>query len=158
MDHDLALARAAISACADPAMEAGEAGEAGGGAQRSAEQIEEAAAALMMVIGLTETGVDALGELMCCAWRRVVRFGYDESQRTDAERSTMYLFNGATYEAIVGRDKRAALESRMKAHVIACLAAFERLCESPSARERRNRGVAAAACDVPQAPVHGEGT
>ena len=73
-------------------------------------QIEEAAAALMMVIGLTETGVDALGELMCCAWRRVVRFGYDESQRTDAElprraRSTMYLFNGATYEAIVGRDK-----------------------------------------------------
>ena len=141
MDHDLALARAAISACADPVMEAG---EAGGGAQRGAEQIEEAAAALMMVIGLTETGVDALGELMCCAWRRVVRFGYDESQRTDAERSTMYLFNGATYEAIVGRDKRAALESRMKAHVIACLAAFERLCESPSARERRDRGVAAA--------------
>jgi hypothetical protein len=138
MDHDLALARAAISACADPVM------EAGGGAQRGAEQIEEAAAALMMVIGLTETGVDALGELMCCAWRRVVRFGYDESQRTDAESSTMYLFNGATYEAIVGRDKRAALESRMKAHVIACLAAFERLCESPSARERRDRGVAAA--------------
>ena len=60
----------------------------------------------MMVIGLTETGVDALGELMCCAWRRVVRFGYDESQRTDAESSTMYLFNGATYEAIVGRDKQ----------------------------------------------------
>ena len=45
------------------------------------------------------------------------------------------LFNGATYVAIVGRDKRAALESRMKAHVIACI---ELLCESPSVRERHS--------------------
>ena len=141
MDQDLALARAAISACADPAIEAAEAVEAD--RREEAQAQAQAAAALISVIALEETGlgaakrplvsIDDLGEFMCYVWGRVVRFGHDTSQRTDAEQSTMYLFNGATYEAIVDRDKRAALESRMKAHVIACL---ERLCESPSVRER----------------------
>jgi hypothetical protein len=60
----------------------------------------------------------------------------------------MCLFNGATYEAIVDRDKRAALESRTKAHVIACL---ERLCESPSVRERAGPSPAALTM-CPQSP------
>jgi hypothetical protein len=115
MEVELALARAAME---------------------SADANEEAAKALVGILAQTETGhgaVNAVGEFMRCVWARVVRYGYDKSQRTEEERRTMYVFNGATYEAIVGREKRAALESRMKAHVIACL---ERLCASAFVRER----------------------
>ena len=88
MEVELALARAAME---------------------SADANEEAAKALVGILAQTETGygaVNAVGEFMRCVWARVVRYGYDKSQRTEEERRTMYVFNGATYEAIVGREKR----------------------------------------------------
>ena len=87
--------------------------------------------------------VEDLGDFLCHVWWRVVRFGYDTSQRTEAQRSTMYLFNGATYKAI-GRNQRARLEGRMKAHAIACIELLlHDLCESPSVRERHRLSAAA---------------
>ncbi len=61
MDQDLALARAAISACADPAIEAVEAVEADRreGAQPAVQAQAQAAAALISVIALEETGLGA---------------------------------------------------------------------------------------------------
>lgn len=45
--------------------------------------------------------VYALGKFMALVWGRVVRYGYDESQRNDEHGWTMYLFNGATYARVV---------------------------------------------------------
>lgn len=57
--------------------------------------------------------VYALGKFMALVWGRVVRYGYDESERNDEHGWTMYLFNGATYE---GKSSDV-----IKLHARACL-------------------------------------
>ena len=75
---DLALARAAVRACADAAME-GVDREDREAREDRADREEEAAAALIRVIAQTETtgrsAVNAVGEFMMCVWGRVVRYG-----------------------------------------------------------------------------------
>ncbi len=74
--------------------------------------------------------VYALGKFMALVWGRVVRYGYDESERNDEKGWTMYLFNGATYEGessdVIKLHARACLvklraTASMRARVVTAL-------------------------------------
>jgi hypothetical protein len=125
-EQELMLVREAIVACTDPALEA---------------DVPNAAESLMCVLEFCEqhdecsgkverlANYSELGMFIFYIWRRVARYGFDDTQSSAAHQWTFYLFNGATYER--GQLDRIAM--RAERHLCAVI---RKLFDSPSLRPR----------------------
>jgi phage/plasmid-associated DNA primase len=131
-EHELMAIRAAITACTES--------ELGANVTRAAEHMLEVldycdhrdeATGRLQPLG----DIDDLGAFIFYTWWRVVRYGNDESQSSEAHQWTMYFFNGATY----ARGQWRAVKRQMKRHVTCCLV---KLHELPALRTRASSALA----------------
>jgi hypothetical protein len=116
-EQELMLVREAIVACTDPTLEA---------------DVPRAAEAMLVVLEYCErrdetTGrieklgnIADLGLFLYFVWRRVARYGFDDTQSSEAHQWMFYLFNGATYER--GQMKQISIQA--KKHVRAIIKAL----------------------------------
>ena len=130
-EQELMLVREAIVANTDPALEA---------------DVPAAAEAMMCVLEFCERrdahgrvhslgNIPDMGMFIFYIWRRVARYGFDDTQSSAAHQWTFYLFNGATYER--GQWERIAI--RVKKHIYAVI---KHLLDAPSLKTRAENAFA----------------
>ena len=124
-EQELMVIREAIVVCTDPALEA---------------DVPNAAEAMMCVLEFCERrdsygkvqslgNIPDLGMFIFYIWRRVARYGYDDTQSSAAHQWTFYLFNGATY--VRGQWERIAIRAEEHIHAV-----LRQLLDGPSLKAR----------------------